>query len=320
MGQGDNNPKSKIENPESLGRREWLLRLGETAVLMGFSGVVRQARPDASSLAAASPASLQLPPGLYEPSNDHLAHALAGDAQFHPVPAGSETDYTVPLSGPVQSEFLSPPEFKTIRRMVELVIGHTPAPSGMGSADPVLGSAVRSGRQAADDGRSADPAFGSADRADGPGETSIVDEVTKWIDLRLSRAAMVREAALRLAPNHRALAVAYYGSLRVQELESSDPQKTCRDGLRWLEDNSQRSYQQSFLGLNEGQQLELLQVISDEPPGKSQEGAGTRFFHWIKGEIIRGYYTSRRGLSELDYRGNAFYAEPPGCETHGRER
>jgi hypothetical protein len=84
--------------------------------------------------------------------------------------------------------------------------------------------------------------------------------------------------------------------------------------LRWLEEQSQRRYHTSFLSIDPGQQLELLRVISDHRPDKSQESAGTRFFVWIKGETIRGYYTSQTGLKELDYRGNAFYAEPPGCE------
>jgi hypothetical protein len=29
--------------------------------------------------------------------------------------------------------------------------------------------------------------------------------------------------------------------------------------------------------------------------------------------LIRGFYTSRLGLKELDYKGNAFYAESPSC-------
>ncbi len=290
------NPKSKIQNPKSPSRREWLLRLGEAAVLMGFGGVVGEARLDASAAAAVSPAGSALPPGLHEPSNDHLSHALSSDTRFHPIPAGSETNYVRPPNGPFQPEFLTPQEFKTIRRLVELVIGHA-APSGTGSADPVFGSAVRSDR---------------------PSATSAVDEVAAWIDLRLSRAAAVREAAQRLAPDYRALAVAYFGPREVEELETADAQKTTRDGLRWLEEESQRRYQKSFVGLDERQQLELLGLISDDRPDKSEESAGTRFFHWIKGEIIRGYYTSSPGLKELDYRGNSFYPEPPGCEGQDR--
>lgn len=283
MVEGRSHQKSKIENPKSSSRREWLLRLGETALLVGFSGEMGEAKLGASPAPASSPADLALPPGLYEPSNDHLSHALSSDAKLHPIPAGSATDYVRAASGPFQPEFLKPPEFQTVRRIVELIIGGGTASSG-------------------------------ADAADGQRDTGTADEVAKWIDLRLSQAAAVQEAAQQLSPDHKALAAAYYGSGRVEVLESDDSQKTYREGLRWLEEQSQRRYHTSFLSIDPGQQLELLRVISDHRPDKSQESAGTRFFVWIKGETIRGYYTSQTGLKELDYRGNAFYAEPPGCE------
>src|SRR6516225_120430 len=135
MVEGRSHQKSKIENPKSSSRREWLLRLGETALLVGFSGEMGEAKLGASPAPASSPADLALPPGLYEPSNDHLSHALSSDAKLHPIPAGSATDYVRAASGPFQPEFLTPPEFQTVRRMVELIIGAGTASSGADAAD-----------------------------------------------------------------------------------------------------------------------------------------------------------------------------------------
>jgi hypothetical protein len=280
-----------IENPKSPGRREWLLRLGETAFLMGFSGAL--AKPDVLPAAGSSHTGAALPPGLYEPSNDHLSHALSSDARFHPIPAGSPTDYVRSLSDPFQPEFLAAQEFQVVRRIVELIIGEEAALSGtavVGNADPSshAGSAVRSDH--------------------------VADGVAEWIDLRLAQAQAIRGSAERLAPDHRALAAAFHGSDRVEKLEGDDSQSTCRDGLRWLEEQSQQRHHMSFLSIDQGQQLELLKLISDDRSDASQQNAGTRFFVWIKGETIRGFYTSQAGLKEIDYRGNAFYAEPPGCE------
>ena len=285
--------KSKIESPKFPGRREWLLRLGETAFLLGFSGALGEAKPQVLPAAVSSQTAAALPPGLYEPSNDHLSHALSSDARFHPIPAGSPTDYVRPRTGPFQPEFLTRQKFQVVRRIVELMIGDGDAPS-----DTAAGPSV-------------DPAShaGSAVRSE-----HVADEVGQWIDLRLSQVPAVRAAAEQLAPDHRALAAAYYGSGRVEKLETDDAQKTCREGLLWLEEQSQQRHQMSFLNIDQGQQLELLRVMSDDRPDKSQENTGNRFFVWIKGETIRGYYTSQAGLKELDYRGNAFYAEPPGCE------
>ena len=283
MVDGGSDRKSRFENPKSSSRREWLLQLGETAFLLGFSGAAVEANLGASAAAVSSPFDPALPPGLYEPSNDHLSHALSNDAKLHPIPPGSATDYVRASSGPFQPEFLTAQEFQTVRRMVEWIIGDGVASSG-------------------------------TDAADGQSDTGTADEVAEWIDLRLSQAAAVREAAQQLTPDHKALAAAFYGAGRVEELESDDSQKTCRDGLRWLDEQSQRRQHASFLGIDPGQQLELLRVISDDRSDKSPESAGTRFFVWIKGETIRGYYTSQAGLKELGYRGNAFYGEQPGCE------
>jgi Gluconate 2-dehydrogenase subunit 3 len=288
---GENDPKSGIEKPKSPSRREWLLRLGETAVLMGFSGALGE-DPQASTAVASSSTVTALPPGLYEPSNDHLSHALSSDAMLHPIPAGSPTDYVRPLSDPFRPEFLTPQEFQVVRRIVELIIGEEAALSGTA----VVGDAD------------------SSSHAGSAVSGHVAGEVAEWIDLRLAQAQAIRGAAVRLAPDHRALAAAFYGSGRIEEKMKTDDSQTCRDGLRWLEEQLQQRHHRSFLTIDQGQQLELLRLISDDRPDRSEENAGTRFFFWIKGETIRGYYTSQAGLKELDYRGNAFYAEPPGCE------
>jgi hypothetical protein len=72
------------------------------------------------------------------------------------------------------------------------------------------------------------------------------------------------------------------------------------------------------MGLSESQQLQLLDSISDMRPANQGDdeqaaNAGTSLYRLLKAETIRAYYTSRPGLKELDYQGNAFHAESPGC-------
>ena len=52
-------------DPEEPTRRMWLLRLGGSALLAGYSGIDLEAADQT-----------KLPPGLYTPSIDHLAHVL----------------------------------------------------------------------------------------------------------------------------------------------------------------------------------------------------------------------------------------------------
>jgi len=255
-----------LSDPE-LTRRHWLLNFGQAAVVMGLIDVAE----------AQQPGKPVLPPGVYDASSDHLAHALMSSSRLHPIPSDSPTEYVGPRSGPFVPQFFSAPEFKIIRRMVEVMLGETP-------------------------------------RADTDDQGSLVDEVAEWIDFSIFSSAGVRAANLRLSPPHHALALAYYGESEVRNVETSDPQKISREGLEWLAGYVKDHYHSDFTGVNENDRLEILKAISDARPDLHSENAGTRFFKLIKDELIRGFYTSRTGLKELDYKGNAFYAQSPGCK------
>lgn len=123
------------------------------------------------------------------------------------------------------------------------------------------------------------------------GETEAIQETAEWIDLQVFSGAGVREAVRRLDPLHRALAAAYHHS------EQEDPATVCRDGLSWLE-------RHDFMKLATPEQTALLESITDTP-----------FFKFLKAAAIRGFYTSQAGLKELDFKGNAFYARSPGCQS-----
>jgi len=272
--------KSKIDEGKPGGaitRREWLLSLGGAVVLAGYSGVPGEA----STQTAAADASA-LPPGLFVPSLDHLTHALTSDNPFHPIPLGSETEYVRPRSGPFVPQAFAREEFPVIRRLVEIILGED---------------------------------LKSSDETHAPGApASICDEVAEWIDLVVASAPTVRALALNLPAEQRALAVAYFGAEEpVRELETSEPERVCREGLAWLGEESQRRFAMNFLDAAPVEQAELVISVSDARTNKTAANAGTRFYDLLKAESIRGFYTSRRGLKELDFKGNSFYAEPPGC-------
>jgi hypothetical protein len=84
-------------------RREWFMQLGAGVVLAGCS---------ASDLDAA-----ELPPGVYEPSRDHLSHALAG----HSLDPGSETELVQ-----VRSPFFNPDEEAKIMILTAALLGEKP--------------------------------------------------------------------------------------------------------------------------------------------------------------------------------------------------
>ena len=219
-----------------MNRREWFLQLGAGVVLSGCS---------ASDLDAA-----ELPPGVYEPSRDHLSHALAGRR----LAAGTETELVQVRSGPFQPMFFRPGEYRAMLRLTAQMLGET-------------------------------------------AEAPVVQEIVEWIDLTVGESADARKAALAMSPAHRALAVHYYGAQSVQQLEETDPQTICRQGLAWLD------------------REKSLESISDDRPEPRSENAGTRFFTYLKGRVADGFYTSRAGLEELGRGNPTFHASPPGCPS-----
>jgi len=212
-----------------LTRRVWILRLGGAAALTGFSG---------SGLDAAGG---KLPPGLYEPSLEHLAHSLK-------TPVAPDS-----LRG--VARHFAHEEFLLIQELTGLMLGEEP------SSPPV-------------------------------------PEIAVWIDLVVGRSENVCSAARALSPMHRHLAVNYYGEGAVRELETEEPWKICREGLA---DLKQAGFQRR------DHSARLAHLVE-------REKAEDAFTVWLKRRVLDGFYTSKEGLRELDYKGNSVYAESPGCE------
>ena len=140
---------------------------------------------------------------------------------------------------------------------------------------------------------------------------SASSQAAQWFDLWLFSAPAVRAAAQQLDPMHRALASAFYGESAVREVETAHPDTVARVGIRDLRDLSSKLYDRDFLQLAEVEQFDLVRTTAKAGPETSVH----KFFELIRIEAIRGYYTSAEGLEELDYRGNAYYGQWPGCET-----
>ena len=145
-------------------------------------------------------------------------------------------------------------------------------------------------------------------------EAPALSQATAWIDLWFHSAEGVRAAARNLDPQHRVLAVAFYGEEPVHDLETRDQAAVAHDGIAALGDLSVKEHGSGFLELSASQQEELVREFGKTEPPNSLG----KFFQVIRAEAIRGYYTSAEGLKELDYKGNSYYANCPGCEQiHG---
>jgi hypothetical protein len=198
------------------------MRLGAGVVLSGFRGAIAADAP--------------LPPGVYLPDTNHLAHVIKAASTARPL-----ADYKL--------QFFSPGALEVVHQIVAVLLGEV--------------------------------------------SPEVTGDIANWIDLTVSDSAAVRAAAQALSPGQRDLTARIYGLEAVKRLESFEPDRICRAGLAAMGSLTPR------------------QIVETPPEDKDVSA----FVDYLRTMAIDGYYTSKEGLKELDYRGNSFYSESPGC-TH----
>ena len=90
------------------------------------------------------------------------------------------------------------------------------------------------------------------------------------------------------------------------------------DGLRWLDEESERIASRKFLQLDEAAQLSILEPLCEQAERVATEHEirprNVEFFRVIKALTADGYYTSKIGLlEELGYKGNTVMQSFPDC-------
>jgi gluconate 2-dehydrogenase gamma chain len=115
------------------------------------------------------------------------------------------------------------------------------------------------------------------------------------------------------SPGAREAQVAAFIDLMVSE-SSQETKKLWRDGLAAVDEMSMKEDKKLFSSMEAKQQTEILTKIArnESKPQTLEE----RFFKAAKNLTIDGYYTSEVGIhKDLQYQGNAYLKEFPGC-TH----
>jgi len=97
--------------------------------------------------------------------------------------------------------------------------------------------------------------------------------------------------------------------------ENKEYQVTLGGGLMWLDGLCSDRYNSLYLDCTTAQKKEVLDLIAyskkaDQYPNLSQ---GVAFFAFLRRLTTDGFYTSEIGISDLQYIGNTFVREFPGC-------
>lgn len=77
-----------------------------------------------------------------------------------------------------------------------------------------------------------------------------------------------------------------------------------RGGLRWLDVQCMKRYNNAFIDCTSQQQLELIDQIAYPEQVKPDMMQGAAFFSLMRDLTANGFFTTQAGIKDLDYKGN----------------
>ena len=97
--------------------------------------------------------------------------------------------------------------------------------------------------------------------------------------------------------------------------ENTEYQLTLGGGLMWLDSTCSDRYGKVYLDCAPAQQKEILDLIAYSENGVKDPrlSQGTSFFAWLRKMTCDGFFTSEIGIKDLQYIGNTFRLDFPGC-------
>jgi len=95
--------------------------------------------------------------------------------------------------------------------------------------------------------------------------------------------------------------------------DRDDGRLPMRGGLAWLDNESMERFNKSFKDCVEQQRRAILDDIAWPKRAKPEHSHGVAFFNMFRDLTASGFYTSRIGIADLDYRGNDFVTNWTGC-------
>ena len=96
-------------------------------------------------------------------------------------------------------------------------------------------------------------------------------------------------------------------------IERPDGQLPMRGGLAWLDAECQERWAKTFLLAADGERASVLDDIAWPRRARPELSHGVAFFTMFRDLTASGFWTSKIGIADLEYRGNEFVREWTGC-------
>jgi gluconate 2-dehydrogenase gamma chain len=92
-----------------------------------------------------------------------------------------------------------------------------------------------------------------------------------------------------------------------------DGQIPMRGGLAWLDNECFERFGKTFVASAPENRTALLNDIAWPKKAKAEHSQGVAFFNMFRDMTASGFWSSKMGITDLDYRGNEFVREWTGC-------
>ncbi len=99
-----------------------------------------------------------------------------------------------------------------------------------------------------------------------------------------------------------------------------DGQTPMRGGLAWLDNESLERNSKTFLEATAQQRTAILDDIAWPKKAKPEMSQGVAFFNMFRDLTASGFWSSKIGVADLDYRGNTFVADWTGCPPEALQK
>lgn len=83
-----------------------------------------------------------------------------------------------------------------------------------------------------------------------------------------------------------------------------DHQTPMRGGLRWLDIKSNRMFGKPFTEASKAQQVQLVDLIAYPAKATPENMAGVAFFNLMRNLTATGFFSSKIGIEDMEYKGN----------------
>lgn len=90
-------------------------------------------------------------------------------------------------------------------------------------------------------------------------------------------------------------------------------QTAMRGGLAWLDRESVTRFDKTFLACAPAERTQVLDDIAWPGRAKPEFSQGVAFFNSFRDLTASGFFTSRMGIADLEYKGNVYVPEWTGC-------